>query len=364
MKKTILAFALAAVVISFAGNAKAQSYNFTPIKPPNAVDGTAIISGAAPASQYSFGGVVGTYSDSSGLMHGFIYNSYTNTYQVVDHPLGVSGTQLTAIGSSGGAALYVGNYLTPNGPQTFYYGIGYIAPYLGFNTVTKTNLIITPTCTDGFSIGGSAYNTMSRSTDDAVLISVIPSNNDSARILNGSNGMPNTASITGIRYGATTANVPTGQKYIVGNYVNANGDSEGFLSLLNGTEFTAINVPDSVYTRVTGISGTTIYGSYIPDIGEPAGFLYNFGANYPNGGVFTTIDNPLANGGFQTITGYADGTAYGYYSIYYPDPNDEENDYSLNYSFMATAVPEPSTYALFGIGAIGMLMVLRRKKTA
>ena len=29
-----------------------------------------------------------------------------------------------------------------------------------------------------------------------------------------------------------------------------------------------------------------------------------------------------------------------------------------------TAVPEPSTYALFGIGAVGLLMVLRRKKTA
>ena len=28
------------------------------------------------------------------------------------------------------------------------------------------------------------------------------------------------------------------------------------------------------------------------------------------------------------------------------------------------AAPEPSTYALFGIGAIGMLMVMRRKKTA
>jgi hypothetical protein len=28
------------------------------------------------------------------------------------------------------------------------------------------------------------------------------------------------------------------------------------------------------------------------------------------------------------------------------------------------AIPEPSTYALFGIGAIGMLMVMRRKKTA
>ncbi len=28
------------------------------------------------------------------------------------------------------------------------------------------------------------------------------------------------------------------------------------------------------------------------------------------------------------------------------------------------AVPEPSTYALLGIGAIGLLMVMRRKKTA
>jgi len=31
---------------------------------------------------------------------------------------------------------------------------------------------------------------------------------------------------------------------------------------------------------------------------------------------------------------------------------------------LTAAVPEPSTYALFGIGAIGMLMALRRKKTA
>jgi hypothetical protein len=32
--------------------------------------------------------------------------------------------------------------------------------------------------------------------------------------------------------------------------------------------------------------------------------------------------------------------------------------------YVSQSVPEPSTYALFGIGAIGMLMVLRRKKTA
>ena len=35
-----------------------------------------------------------------------------------------------------------------------------------------------------------------------------------------------------------------------------------------------------------------------------------------------------------------------------------------NVAITAGAVPEPSTYALLGIGAIGLLMVLRKKKTA
>lgn len=34
------------------------------------------------------------------------------------------------------------------------------------------------------------------------------------------------------------------------------------------------------------------------------------------------------------------------------------------FQFSAETVPEPSTYALLGIGAIGLLMVLRKKKTA
>jgi len=37
----------------------------------------------------------------------------------------------------------------------------------------------------------------------------------------------------------------------------------------------------------------------------------------------------------------------------------------FNHSIQAAQiVPEPSTYTLFGLGAIGMLMVMRRKKTA
>ena len=47
-------------------------------------------------------------------------------------------------------------------------------------------------------------------------------------------------------------------------------------------------------------------------------------------------------------------TAYGY----------DTTGASVTVGQTTAAVPEPSTYALFGIGAIGLLMVMRRKKTA
>jgi len=48
-------------------------------------------------------------------------------------------------------------------------------------------------------------------------------------------------------------------------------------------------------------------------------------------------------------------------AFYYPG---SQNGYYIQKAFVVAAVPEPSTYALFGIGAIGLLMVLRRKKVA
>jgi PEP-CTERM motif len=43
-----------------------------------------------------------------------------------------------------------------------------------------------------------------------------------------------------------------------------------------------------------------------------------------------------------------------------PQQGNQPNDNFLSLK----VVPEPSTYALFGLGAIGMLTVMRRKKTA
>ena len=71
------------------------------------------------------------------------------------------------------------------------------------------------------------------------------------------------------------------------------------------------------------------------------------------------------------------GSAYG--NIKEMTPNGNVSYFSTNYSGIQTndgvnalafnpngtaSIPEPSTYALFGLGAIGILMVMRRKKTA
>ena len=51
-------------------------------------------------------------------------------------------------------------------------------------------------------------------------------------------------------------------------------------------------------------------------------------------------------------------------SGYYGSPIVGVNNINVSGYTVVQSVPEPSTYALFGIGAIGMLMVMRRKKTA
>ena len=64
-------------------------------------------------------------------------------------------------------------------------------------------------------------------------------------------------------------------------------------------------------------------------------------------------------------------TYYGYFQFSSANSGADTTLQSISISTTANTpvtivntVPEPSTYALFGIGAIGMLMVLRRKKTA
>jgi hypothetical protein len=108
-----------------------------------------------------------------------------------------------------------------------------------------------------------------------------------------------------------------------------------------------LNDPNGVNgTFITGISGSTIVGYYWDNYYNVNGFTYN-------GSAFTTVNDPNGVNGTY-ITGISGSTIVG---CYYDNNNNVQ-------SFVASTVPEPSTYALFGIGAIGILIVAYRRKVA
>ena len=108
--------------------------------------------------------------------------------------------------------------------------------------------------------------------------------------------------------------------------------------------FTTLNDPNGVKgTRILGISGSTIVGYSTDSNYKISGFTYN-------GSAFTTLNDPNGVNGTY-ITGISGSTIVGF-------------SYDSNYNdkaFVASAVPEPSTYALFGLGALALVVAYRRK---
>ena len=120
----------------------------------------------------------------------------------------------------------------------------------------------------------------------------------------------------------------------------------------------------------TGLSWNSISGSGTLDFIDPqyastgnsrngpalvsTGYISLVSTNIPfvdGSGLITSITNSL----YISYDSPSYGTSGGYIN--------SAILFTVN-SGSTGAVPEPSTYALFGIGAIGMLMVMRRKKTA
>jgi len=85
----------------------------------------------------------------------------------------------------------------------------------------------------------------------------------------------------------------------------------------------------------------------------------NFAVNGA-GGALNTTDSPLNVNGFlvgqnRGINGFIDDVGVWNRSL---------SSTEVSQLYTLQSAPEPSTYALFGIGAIGLLMGMRRKKTA
>jgi hypothetical protein len=91
---------------------------------------------------------------------------------------------------------------------------------------------------------------------------------------------------------------------VVGTYYNdTNGISGTFI--YDGSTFTKLNYPGSTSTTILGISGSTVFGYYDDSAYADHAFIYN-------GSTFTTLSYPGSTS--TTILGISDGTVVGTYN--------------------------------------------------
>jgi hypothetical protein len=107
------------------------------------------------------------------------------------------------------------------------------------------------------------------------------------------------------------------------------------------------------------VYGTSVSGTYVNTFDNLTNgiTLNSLGLGSLDSSGSATATSRL-NVGFLNQIGWGGGT---------PTLNTNSFNYSVSTIYttaIAEAVPEPSTYALFGLGAFGMLMAIRRKKTA
>jgi hypothetical protein len=137
-------------------------------------------------------------------------------------------------------------------------------------------------------------------------------------------------------------------------------DSSG--SLLASATFTSYT-QNSQYLGGSYLAAPiTLLAGQVYTIGTQGDFQYRtyYGpSTYP---YYTTIISQYASPDATYIYGVRNNSAYNFSKPNNPTINTAFVGSYLEYNVIA--VPEPSTYALFGIGAIGLLMVMRKKKTA
>ena len=303
------------------------SQTFTTLDVPGATNTT-----------YAYGicgnNIVGTYWDSTGNPHGFLYTG--STYTTIDDPL--------SVGQSNG------NVAFSSARNTKALGISG-ANIVGFYNNNRT------LADYGFLYNGSTYTTLSEplgtnGTDaDGVSGSeVVGRYYDSLWNCHGFLYDINSSTYTTLddplAATGTVANGVDGGN-IVGGYSDSSWNCHGFLYNISTSTYTTLDDPlgtDGTLPR--GVSGDNIVGTYVDPSGNVHGFLYNISSS-----TYTTLDDPLGTDGTLPC-GVSGSNIVGYYL-----------DASGAHGFEAS-VPEPSTLVLLGVGAVALIGCRWRQRRA
>jgi probable HAF family extracellular repeat protein len=328
MKAKLLGVALAVAFLGGSSPVYAQgTWSFTTLDDPLA---SSVYYGTEAFGINNKGQIVGNYFDdtvSGGYHHsqGFLYSH--GTFTTIDNPL-TNGVQYGTIPSGiNDKGQIVGNYL--NVSTTGNHGLLYID---GFYT----------TFDDPAAAPQATY--LKGINDKSQIVGYyneITSGTPSHGFLYSGGTFINIDDPKGI--GSTVATGINNKGQIVGNYTDT-VSGHGFV--YSGGIYTTID--DPLGTEGTVVTGINDKGDIVGYYGNNAithGFLYS-------AGIFTTIDDSLGTEGTHAAGINDLGQIVGYYF----DSN------GLAHGFLATAVPEPSTWAMMLIGFAGIGFAFRRSR--
>jgi len=157
------------------------------------------------------------------------------------------------------------------------------------------------------------------------------------------------------------------QVFRIWDYANTRGssdtvgiwDTSGTLlasMVFTASDFNSLNI--AKYLGGSYLAAPLILNPYTTYILGAGGTTYIDRTIRWGGATLTASDQ----GNYYTLVGANKGAEQ--FTFAYPNKPYLSGEAWTSTYFEFNAIPEPSTYALFGLGAIGMLMVMRRKKTA
>jgi hypothetical protein len=148
--------------------------------------------------------------------------------------------------------------------------------------------------------------------------------------------LPTGAVVTGFTYSNLTFSTDsTGSNWLSDLVLSVNNTVPGVAKISDWTDWK----PSAVFAPGTA-SGLS--GSWNGSVGEPGSSVFG------KGGPFTIVP-----GGSIFVTTYLDAAPTGGITI-------SSGTLTINYD--VAAVPEPSTYALMGLGLLGMAAIARRRR--